>query len=429
MLRILVCSFAAVGVLVGQAPTLDHFVLTALAGSPAAQVVAVDPILGTSTPVGPFPSDNLAPLAMTQDPYDGDLLVALDQGGGFSKIIRLNRFAGAYIEYQMAMVPGRVVDLGVTAEALLIAVDSNTGGLYTMPRRGGSVLLAYTQPNLTAMNLVGQGYQAVVLAWTGRPGTPAIDSGVGVYDLTTSAFWFGPFTFANPNGLEITGVLDLPTAIPRQLLTFDDGTMALYVGIGGPGMQPLPFSPALPAGATTAMHSRGPYSVEAVVLGNAAYPNLYVVDPWSAATLGLSVALPGDPVDFAYGAERAAHSLLRGQGCGPVPLTQGISSLAELGGTLALDLDASPSLPVLFVAGLDDFGAGALPALLPGGCSLEVTPDVVTLEFVPASGTVTKSIPVPASPSLFGTIVHTQWAHYAATGMSVSSAWANWVGN
>jgi len=429
MLRTLVCSFAAASALVGQAPTLDHFVLTALPGSPAAQVVAVDPILGSSTSIGSFPSDNLTPLAMTQDPFDGDLLVALDQGGGFSKIIRLHRFVGTYIEYPMATLAGKVVDLAVVADTLLIAVDSNTGGLFQMPRRGGSVLATYTQANLTAMNPIGQGYQAVALAWTGRPGTASVDSGVGVYDVTTSQFWFGAFSFPNPTGQEITGVMDLPTAIPRQLLTFDDGTMALYTGIGGPGMQPVPLSPPVPAGGTTAMHSRGPYSVEAVVLGNAAHPFLYFVDAWSGASMGLSLALPGDPIDFAYGVERAAHSLMRGQACGPVALSQSVSSPAELGGTLAVDLGASIGLPVLFVAGLDDFSGGLLPALLPGGCALEVAPDVVTLEFVPAAGIVTKTIPVPATTSLFGTVVHTQWAHYAPTGMSVSNTWANWIGS
>ena len=414
--------------LLGQAPTLPHYVLTATAGGAGCEVVEVDPVIGTSTPIGPFPSDLLAPLAMTQDPYNGDLLVALDLGGTASSIIRLHRFFGTYVEYPMGSVPGRVVDLTVLDDTLLVAADASNGGLYTMPRRGGSSSLIHTQPNLTAMNPIGPSYGAVVLAWTGRAGTPALDSGVAVYDYTQGTFWFGQSYFPNPNNREITGVLDLPTAIPRQLLAFDDGTMGLFV-LGALAPQPVPSPMVLPPGATTALHPRGPYSAEGVVLGNAAHPYLFVVDPWSGSTLGLAVALPGDPVDFAYGIERAAHSLLRGQPCGSHLLLQNYTSTAQLGGTLEATLDATPALPVLFVASLEDFGGGLLPAALPLGCSLEVMPDVVTLEFVPTSGTATKAIPVPNSPALFGTVVHTQWAHYATTGISVSRAMANWIGN
>lgn len=429
MLRTLVCSFAAVGVLVGQSQTHPHFVLTALAGNPAAQVVAVNPVVGSSQSIGAFPSDNLPPLAMVQDPYDGDLLLALDQTAGTSRIVRLHRFSGTYLEFPMAVVPGRVVDIAVAEDTLFIAVDDAAGGVYTAPRRGGSATLAFPQANLTAMNLFGQGLAALALAWTGRPGTSVLDSGVGIYSVDQGIFYFGPFSFGNPGQVEITGVLDMPTALPRQLLSFDDGSFALFSGFVTPPLQPLPINPALPSGAATALHARGPYSFDGVAMGNAAYPFLYSVDPWSGAQTQLSMALPGSPIDFSFGFELAAHGLPRGQECGAQSLQQWSGSPAQLGGTLLVQLQAAAGLPVLFIAGLDDFALTTLPLPLPGGCLLEVSPDVVLLEFVPNAGVVVEAIPVPAALALIGTIVHTQWAHYDPSGMSTSNAYAHWVGN
>ncbi len=429
MLRTLVCSCAAVGVLVGQSQTQPHFVLIALAGNPAAQVVQVDPVLGTSQSIGAFPSDSLAPLAMVQDPYDGDLLVALDQTGGMSHIVRLHRFSGTYLEFSMAFVPGHVADLVISEDTLLIAVDDAAGGVYTAPRRGGAATLALPQANLTAMNAFGQGLATLALAWTGRPGTSVLDSGVGIYNVPQSIFYFGPFSFGNPGNVEITGVMDMVTAVPRQVLSFDDGSFAVFSGFTTPALQSVPVIPALPSGAATAFHARGPYSFDGVAIGNAAYPFLYSIDPWSGALSQLSMALPGSPVDFSLGLDLAAHSLPRGQECGAQSLQQWSASPAQLGGTLSVQVHAAVGLPVLFIAGLDDFALTTLPAVLPGGCFLEVVPDVLLLEFASLAGVVVETIPVPALPALIGTIVHTQWAHYDPSGLSTSNAYAHWIGN
>jgi hypothetical protein len=83
---------------------------------------------------------------------------------------------------------------------------------------------------------------------------------------------------------------------------------------------------------------------------------------------------------------------------------------------------------VLFIAGLDDVGLGLLPAALPGGCPLEIAPDLVQLEITPNSGRAWRSIPIPPLPSLVDTIVHTQWAHYDPMGISTSNTFANWIG-
>ena len=411
----------------GQAQTLPHFVLTELLGSPAAQVLELDPLTGAYQPIIGFPSDNLPPLAMAQDPIDGDLLVALWEAVGNSRVVRLHRFAGAYVEVPVVTVPGRVVDLAVVLESVLIAVDAANGGVYRAPRRGGAATLVLPQPNLTAMNAFD--YDGLALAWTGRPGTPALDSGVGVMSATQLQWWFGPFLFANPGGREITGVLDMPTGVPRQLLTFDDGTMELFSGFVIPPGQPLVFVPPLPVGATTALHFLGSYSLPVAALGNGAYPFLYTVDPWSTAVTQVSQALPGSPLDFAYGVSASAHAIPYGVACGAEVLQQTVPATAQLGGAMVVAVNGAPNLAVLFAAGLDDFALGQLPATLPGGCVLEVSPDVVLLEVTSPSGGATKTINVPALPALLGTVVHTQWAHYDPAGISVSRAIANWIGS
>ena len=67
--------------------TLPHVVLTELPGNPAAQLVEVDAVTGLWTPLPGFPSDAMTPLAVTFDRVDGAVLVALDQGGGQSRIV------------------------------------------------------------------------------------------------------------------------------------------------------------------------------------------------------------------------------------------------------------------------------------------------------------------------------------------------------
>ena len=220
----------------------------------------------------------------------------------------------------------------------------------------------------------------------------------------------------------------MPTAVPRQLLTFGDGSFAMFSGFLNPPVQPLSIGPGL-AGGATALHSRDPYAADVIAIGDVAYPFLYSVDPWGGPQVQLSQALPGSPIDFDFTVGSAAFSLQRGQACGGESLHQYTAgSPAQLGGTLSVYVQAAVGLPVLFVAGLDDFGLGALPTALPGGCSLEIAPDLVLLEFVPNGGVVVEAIPVPPLPSLIGTIVHTQWAHYDPLGISVSNAYAHWLG-
>lgn len=415
---------------VAQSPTFPHIVLTQLTGAPvAAQLVEVDPVLGTVQPLGGFPSNTLPPLALAVDPYDGALLVALDQGAGTSSIVRLQRVGSGLVELPVAQVNGRVTELSVFDQDLFAAVDDATGGLYRMPRRGGAATNVFPIVNLTAMHGYAPSANFVMLAWTGRPGTPSIDSGTALLDLATSTFVFGPDSFANPNGLEVTGVVDLPTAVPRQLLCFTDGSFALFAGLISPTPQPVPTTPPIPAGGAVAMHPAGPYSVSPIALGGSAFPFLYSVEAFSGTVTVLSAALPGAPVDFAYGLPTFAHSETFGDACGATALAQGWTGLPQLGTTLGLQVQGPPNSLVILVAGLDDFAFGVLPAPLPGSCLLETSPDFLQAHVSNVAGAAVQPLQIPASPSFVGTVVFTQWAAIDLFGFSVSSAVAHWVGS
>lgn len=409
--------------------TFPHVVLTELpGGAPRAQLVAVDPATGAPTALGGFASDALLPLAVAFDPYDRDLLVALATGAGQSAIVRLDAVGSAFAEFPIATVPGPVVDLTVLGGDLLIAVDAPGGGLYRVPRRGGAPALALAWPNLTALQAYGPAGSVVMLAWTGRPGTAQPLSGTGLYDVAAGAFVFGPDAFPNPTGRATTGVVDLPTAIPRQVLAFDDGTFALFAGLIGPGLMPIATTPPVPPGGAVAMHSAGAFSFIPMGLGGAAHPFLYELDPFTGAVVPRSAALPGVPVDFAPGLDRAAISHGYGAACGPVALAHSWSGLPQLGTTLVDAVQGPPNALVLLAGGLDDFAFGLLPAPLPGGCPLEVLPDVVLAFVTSPAGFASQVISIPATPSLVGTTAFLQWVHYDPAGLSTSAAAAHRVG-
>lgn len=426
-MRLLVPLLLA-GVGAAQA-TFPHVVLTELpGGTTRAQLVAIDPGSGAATPLAGFASDAQVPLAVTIDPYDGDLLVALAAGSGQSAIVRLDAVGGALAEFPLATLPGPVVDLTVLGGDLLVAVDAPGGGLYRAPRRGGPAALVLAQPNLTAMQAYGPAGSVVTLAWTGRPGTAQPDSGTGLFDVGAGAFVFGPHAFPNPTGRVTTGVVDLPTGVPRQVLAFDDGAFALFAGLLGPGLMPIATTPAIPPGGAVALHAASPYSVAPLGLGGAAHPFLYELDPWSGTVTRRSAALPGAPVDVAPGLERIAISQGYGAPCGAVALAHVWSGLPQLGASVVSTVHGPANALVLLAGGLDDFAAGLLPATLPGGCPLEVAPDVVLALVTGATGFAQHALTIPPVPTLVGATAFLQWAHYDAAGLSTSAAAAHRIG-
>ncbi|MCC7062365.1 MAG: hypothetical protein IT456_06135 [Planctomycetes bacterium] len=413
--------------LVAQAPTYPHLVLTRTAGtSPATQVLSVDTTTGVVLPLSGFPSDSLPPLAITIDPYNGDPLLALDLGT-VSRLVRLQANGTGFVEVHLTDVPGTITDLAVQQDRLLAAVDGTAGGLYHIPRRGGSAQLVHAQPNATTLHGYGPYGTVALLGWTGRPGSGAIDSGVVLVDSDTGLALLGPHTFPNPTGMNLTGAFDLPTGVPRQLLSFADGTFALFAGLIGPP-QPLVTSPVVPPGGAVAMHQVAAYAVAPLALGGSAFPFLYEVDPWTGNVSLRSPALLGTPIDFATGLELGAQSLEYRTRCGPVSLTQTVQGIPQPGNTLTIGLQGLANDHGVLVLGLSDFAGGGSPLPLPGGCDLDVAPDAVVLRLTDAFGVASQSIAVPAGTGFLGVVLFAQWLHFDPLGISVSGAFAHRIG-
>jgi len=409
--------------LVAQA-THPHYVLTEPAPGAPAEVYSVDPLSG-SAQLELTMNVTWQPLAIAHDPFDGDLFVALDDGLGQSQVFRLHEVFGAWAPIALAGVPGRVCDLDVASGELILAVEGPNGGLFRMPRRGGVPTFQESVPNLSAMMAFAPETSLLALARTGVPSSPTPFYGTAMYDLLNGTFPFPMTNFSDPQNRTIVGLVDLPTALPRQLLAFDDGSFALYTSFGAPVLQPIAASQA---GGNVAMHAQGPYASEVLVLGGSP-PVLSTLDPWGQTLSTVSLALPGTPVDFASGLSRSARSLRFGTPCGPLTVLQTWSGVPQLGGTLTVSGTNAPNAPLLMVAGLDDYDFGQLPAALPGGCALDVRPDLVAFLPSGASGFSSFALAIPQTPSLVGTVVFTQWLRYDVAGLSTSSTFAHWIGN
>ncbi|MFN3244849.1 MAG: hypothetical protein ACE37K_25330 [Planctomycetota bacterium] len=408
--------------LVAQA-TFSHYVLTEPAPGVPAEVYAVDPATGAAVLEVSLTISG-EPLAIVHDGFDGDLVVALDGGAGQSLILRLHDLQGSWAVLPMGTVPGRVCELAVALGELIVAVEGANGGFWRMPRRGGTAVLEASVPNLTAMMAFSPDTGPLALARSGVPSSPTPFSGTALYELVTGYYPFPMTNFSDPLNRTIVGLVDLPTALPRQLLAFDDGSFALYTSFG-PGLTALSISQQ---NGNVAMHPQGPYGTDAMVLGGSP-PVLSTIDPWGQTISAVSLALPGTPVDFAYGLSRSARSLRFGAPCGSPVVFQSWTGVPQLGSTLTTAGSNEVHAPYLLVAGLDDYDFGQLPAALPGGCSLQVRPDLV--QFLPtgASGFSTFALTIPSSVTLVGTVVFTQWLRYDPAGLSSSSTAAHWIGN
>lgn len=408
---------------VGQAH--PHVVLAADPGSsPAALLLEVDVSTGAVVTLGRFPNDMLPPLAVACDPFDRHLLVASDLGAGQSRIVRIERTPTGLVQYPMLDVPGRVTALEVTDAGLWIGSDGG-GGLLRAPRRGGPATLAHAQPHLTALHTFGPNSTTALVAWTGRPGTGTPNSGTALLDGATGQVWLGPDSFPNPTGLELTGAIDLPTGVPRQFLSFANGTFALFAGLIGPPQQVVP-SVAIPPGGAVALHPAAVQTSQPMALGGAAYPYLYEIDFWTGAVVVRAGPLPGDPVDFCTGGPSTAQALLFTNRCGPTALLHGWSGVQQPGSTFALTVQGPGSEWALLAIGLRDYPG--LPFVLPGGCRVDVAPDVAQLHLLSPSGTASQPVAVPPGPGFLGLLLFGQWLHSGSAGLSASAAVVHQIG-
>jgi hypothetical protein len=410
----------------GQQPSRAHQVLVQMPGTdPVSRVVAVDAQSGAVALRGRFDGDTLPPLAIALDPYDGDTLVAVDTGAGSSRILRIagDPSGGSQI---LAEVPGKVVDLVVQGDSLAIAVDDQEGGVFRMGRRGGEATRVFAHPNVTAIAGFALDQTAMLVAWSARPGTPVNDTAVAMIDGVSGAFLYGPLQLSNPANREITGIVDLPTGVPCELVSWSDGRFSTVLG-GGIVVSTLSVVPQPPPGGAVAMRLLNDGVLGAFVLGGAAMPFLYAVDVFGGTATLRSTALPGTPVDFAYGLTLAAHTEMFGSPCGAPALTAEVTGSAQPGNAITFQAGgAVPGSALFLCAGASDTG-GFLPLSLPflAGCLLHVTPDIAVMRAANATGNAQQPFAVPFSAMLIGQRLFAQWL---APGLGASPAAAVQVG-
>jgi hypothetical protein len=231
---------------------------------------------------------------------------------------------------------------------------------------------------------------------------------------------------SNSRNREITGIVDLPTGVPCELVSYSDGTFETVLG-GGVVVTALTVVPPPPPGGAVAMRLLNDGTLGGFVLGGAAMPFLYAVDVFGGTATLRSTALPGTPVDFAYGLTLAAQALMFGTPCGGSPLTAQVTGRAQPGNTITFQAGgAVPGSAVFLCAGASDTG-GYLPLSLPflAGCLLQVTPDFPVLRAVDATGNAQQPFAVPFSAMLIGQRLFAQWL---APGLGASPAAAVQVG-
>lgn len=385
-------------------------VAIATGSTPATLLLDVDLQSGSLSPRPAFASQGLPPLALAVDPTDGSLLLALASGSQ-SRIVRL---APSGAELLLGDVPGSCRELLVDRLGRPVAITGGAqGAVFRLPRSGGQRQLLQAVPFASAAGAMTPMVSNVLLASDGSAGPPARDPALGDFDCENGGFQGGQQALVGFTPLGITGLIDLPTAVPRQLLAHDDGSFSLYSTMLPGNPLPVGSTPVLPPGGAAAMktHDR----VLGLVLGSSSSPYLRAFDPYAA--LGGAFAftaafgpLPGDPVDYA---------LLPGAGAAVWPFGGACGSAAELhldarsGGppqpgnaAFALGLDqAVPLQPALLVLGLLE-----LPPLpVANGCSLSVLPQFLALHVADAGGQAQQPLPLPNQAGLLGLVVFAQW--------------------
>ena len=426
--------FALVAPVSAQLPAGQVVVVSRQATAPRSALFRVDPARGTIAALGPFLSDRLPPLAVAVDDLDRELLVAVD-AGGVSRLLRLGVTAGVISgERHLADVPGTVTQIVVEAGGdVVLAVDGLQGGLTRVPRYGGAPQRVLATPHTTAISDAGSPATWLVLAQSGADGPPPRDAQVASVTLPAATFSLGPTPLAGYRPRAITGVVDLPTALLRHLLTHDDGTVSMFEY--GIGTTALGITPVLPPGATVAMKD-GPDAFEPMVLGGSAHPYLKVFSSFAGARQWRMLAgpIPGDPVDFDWAPAASAHVELLGKPCGatlPLQATylNGWPTLGNARFALAVAQASAGQAAVLALGSSDQRYQGiALPLPLPGGCPLSVAPEFVFPSLANAQGIAAVPLPVPADPRLTGLLLFGTWLQLHGAAFATSAAFALEVG-
>lgn len=420
---LLLLLFPAVSLPAQAAP--DHVIVASRnVGAVATALFDVDLVTGAITPIGRFSLDRFPPLAVEVDEMNRDVVVALQTPVGSSVLVRL-RIEGAVVAASNSLgdVPGLVHALAQAVDGSWITTTD--AGVFATERNGSVARSIVALTRTTAIQAFGfRSTQAVVA----RSGAAGADPEVRWLDLATGRTIAGPWSYPGHTPLGITGVADLPTGASRQVMSQEDGTIAISVNFASPTV--IPLSPTLPPGATTAMRVRG---IEGIVLGGAAHPHLK-----SFQALGgtqwtmLAGPLAGDPVDFAFRPAVVAQTVEYGASCAAMQLGEDPSGGAPVLGNaqFGLRLARGTALSLGFLLlGFSDQRNGTLrlPATLPGGCRNLASGEVVEMRTTDALGGALVRVPVPSVATLHGAIVFTQWVQLPGGAIDTSNAAAVWL--
>jgi len=413
---------AVAAALVAAQPAPDHLVVvTALPGSTATQLLDVDPVTGSQTPLGGFPLDTLPPIAVTFDRIAGDLVVAV-QDNGFARIVRL-RYSGTTLAEQreLATISEPVVDLGMDVNGdILAGADGPTGGVFLVPRMGGLATRVIAISNVSSLYAtpLSVGVAAREIPG-GQPELVEFYPGGGFTGIANSV--------SNvPSGTRLTGAYEMGTALVRHGMADTLGNAWMIEGYGN-----VFATATLPPGGTAEIIPYPGPGWTAMILGGAAAPNLSAFDATSAGPPTLIAGpLPGDPVDVTATLPATPRLEWFGTSC-PPSIGWTWSGYPQLGSTMTLGIMAAlPSTPVVLAFGLSDssWGSWTLPLALPGGCQLLVSGDALFVTATDSVGYASLTFSIPGQPSLAGTLLFGQWVQangptYLATPAFAAHLW------
>lgn len=378
----------------------------------ATLLVEADLATGVMSPGTSFVGGAFSPRALTVDPFDGRVLVALNTGPGTSRVMRVDR-SGAWSRV-LADVVGEVVALGVGPRGTLqILTGGPSGGVWSVARTGGVPVMQTPYAGLVAAHFHPGSTSAVAVH-----DRPATGQAVVGLDLVTGAPFFGPAPLSYPAGVFATGVVDLPTGAIRQAVSDSLGGVGL-LELGGV-WTPLSVTPVLPPGGARRLLPGGfslTGGLDVLALGGSSGGDIVSIEvfgPVAGARRDLVVGLPGVPVDFAVVPDTRGTVQFYGASCasGAVPAPQWqTTTLPRLGVTIALGVQAAPSSPAALLFGVDDqrIGGGLLPVTLPGGCSLLQSTDFALPAQTDPLGRASILATVSTTPSTVGLRLFAQW--------------------
>lgn len=378
---------------------------------PASVIYEVNRMTGLSVPLPGFPSDTLPPLAIAIDPATREPIVALQVANG-SMLVRIH-LAGQQVlgESLLAMVPDTVVGMCFPSISdLIVATDGPTGGVLRVERQRGGVTTFWSATGISALS------EPVILPgkfWAVQDQTPStplfnafLDSSPGAPVVT-----LGPFMVSGPR---VTGIHEYLSGGRVQVFSDVQGVVYSMQSFA-PTLGPLWLQPPIVPGG--AVRLKGGPDNQVLVLGGSvdptlkSFPQVAVQMPRPVTVIATFV---GDPVDFAVVASASARSVRFGAPCtNPPSGSASAVGVPQLGNpSFAVGLDNGlPNTYALFAAGGSERTWLGIPLPLTlGTCDLLVSPDVLLVQLTDPQGSAVQPVPVPASPSLSGAILHVQWA-------------------